>query len=72
MVINGNEIDADFGWMLTYPFNMLSTLPVLNVPSGHATNGIPMGVQIVGRPYQDFSVFQVGKALEELTGSVFQ
>lgn len=64
MKIAGCDVAADFGWMLTYPFNMLSPLPVLAVPSGVATNGIPTGIQIVGRPYDDLTTFRIGAALE--------
>jgi Asp-tRNA(Asn)/Glu-tRNA(Gln) amidotransferase A subunit family amidase len=49
---------------MTYPFNLLSRHPVLNVPSGVASNGVPTGVQIVGRPYDEGTVFQIGAAIE--------
>ncbi|MBA5687053.1 amidase [Rugamonas apoptosis] len=49
---------------MTYPFNLLSRHPVLNVPSGVASNGVPTGVQIVGRPYDETTAFRVGAALE--------
>lgn len=62
--IAGRPVAADYGWMLTYPFNMLSPLPAIAVPSGEAASGVPTGVQIVGRPYQDLSVFRAAAALE--------
>jgi aspartyl-tRNA(Asn)/glutamyl-tRNA(Gln) amidotransferase subunit A len=37
---------------------------VLSVPSGRASNGLPTGVQIVGRPYDDATVFRIGAAAE--------
>ncbi|MBA5635755.1 amidase [Duganella sp. LX20W] len=49
---------------MTYPFNLLSRHPVLNVPSGIAGNGVPTGVQIVGRPYDEPTAFRIGAALE--------
>jgi Asp-tRNA(Asn)/Glu-tRNA(Gln) amidotransferase A subunit family amidase len=52
------------GWVMTYPFNLLSTLPVLAVPSGRARTNVPTGVQLVGRPFDDASVFRAGLALE--------
>lgn len=63
--INGKPVAADFGWMLTYPFNMLSPLPVINVPSGFAGNGVPTGVQIVGKPYQESGIFEIAAAYEK-------
>ena len=50
--------------LLTIPFNICSRCPVLNVPSGFARTGVPTGIQIVGRAFDDVSVFRVGHALE--------
>jgi Asp-tRNA(Asn)/Glu-tRNA(Gln) amidotransferase A subunit family amidase len=49
---------------MTYPFNMLSQLPVMSVPSGFALTGVPTGIQIVGRSYDDLSVFRIARTLE--------
>lgn len=51
--------------LTTIPFNILSRCPVLSVPTGLASNGVPTGVQIVGRTYDDVSVFRAGVALEK-------
>ena len=51
---------------MAYPFNMLCRLPVLSIPSGIASNGVPTGVQIVGKPYEDISVFQAGFNIEKI------
>ena len=40
--------------------------PVLCVPSGQASNGVPTGLQIVGLTYDDVSVFRAASALERL------
>ena len=50
--------------MLTPVFNIMSRCPVLNVPSGFADNGVPTGLQIAGRTYDDVTAFRVGAALE--------
>ena len=42
----------------------MSRCPVLNVPSGFADNGVPTGVQIAGRTYDDVTSFRLGAALE--------
>ena len=63
--IDGTTVDADYGWCMTYPFNMLGQLPALAVPSGISTSGVPTGVQIVARPFDDASVFRVARALEQ-------
>lgn len=59
-----DDIDGVFSTMLTMPFNIVGRVPVLAVPSGLASNGVPTGVQIVGRTYADQSVFRIGAALE--------
>ena len=44
----------------------LGRLPVLSVPSGFASNGVPTGIQIVSRSYADEIVFQAGFNYEKL------
>jgi len=51
---------------MTWPFNMLSRCPVLSIPSGFADNGVPTGVQIVGRSYDDLTVLQIGANLQTI------
>ncbi|MCZ0983112.1 amidase [Streptomyces diastatochromogenes] len=64
VVVNGQEV-ADTLWCsMTNPFNINNRCPVLNVPSGTSAWGLPTGLQIVGHPYDDPTVFRVGKALE--------
>jgi Asp-tRNA(Asn)/Glu-tRNA(Gln) amidotransferase A subunit family amidase len=58
--VMANHIES----MLTPPFNVASRCPVLSVPSGVASNGVPTGVQLVGRTYDDVTVFRAGAALE--------
>ena len=61
--VGGEEITM-WEHMMTVPFNICSRLPVLAVPSGFATNGVPTGIQIVGRAYDDATVFELAYALE--------
>lgn len=64
VVVHGEEV-ADTLWSaMTTPFNINNRCPVLNVPSGMSSWGIPTGLQIVGHPYDDPAVFRVGRALE--------
>lgn len=63
--INGKPVDAYLAWALTYPFNLLSQCPVMSVPSGFSESGVPTGLQIVGRPYDDLTVFAAARAFEK-------
>lgn len=69
--IDGRQVDPILGWVLTYPFNTLNRCPVLNLPTGRAANGVPTGVQIIGHPYDDVSVFAAGAAAESAMGGPF-
>ena len=64
ITVDGAELQYYFDAFLTSVFNVLSRCPVLNVPSGFANNGVPTGVQIAGRTYDDETVFRIGSALE--------
>jgi aspartyl-tRNA(Asn)/glutamyl-tRNA(Gln) amidotransferase subunit A len=46
----------------------LAGLPGLSVPAGLDANGLPLGLQVIGRAWDEATVFQVGKALEEAAG----
>ena len=64
LMINGQVIDPLLGWVMTYPFNTLSRCPVLAVPSGIGTVGVPTGIQLVGPTYEDAVVFRAAMAYE--------
>ena len=51
----------------TGPFNLAGT-PALSVPCGFTDEGLPVGIQIVGRYRDDFGVLQLAKAFEDATG----
>jgi aspartyl-tRNA(Asn)/glutamyl-tRNA(Gln) amidotransferase subunit A len=50
----------------TLPFNVLG-LPALSMPCGYAKNGLPVGVQIVGRPFAEAQVLVFAQAYERAT-----
>jgi Asp-tRNA(Asn)/Glu-tRNA(Gln) amidotransferase A subunit family amidase len=65
-VVNGVEQPDRWIVATTVPFNMLYGCPAISVPSGCAGDGIPTGVQLVGRPYDDPSVFRAARMLERV------
>jgi aspartyl-tRNA(Asn)/glutamyl-tRNA(Gln) amidotransferase subunit A len=50
----------------TAPFN-LSGLPALSVPCGVDSAGLPIGLQIAGRPFDESMVLRIGAAYEAST-----
>jgi Asp-tRNA(Asn)/Glu-tRNA(Gln) amidotransferase A subunit family amidase len=65
--IEGQEVDylAAFSYTMTY--NVLG-LPGAVVPCGRSPEGLPIGVQIVGRPFEEETVLTVAAVLEEALG----
>lgn len=68
VTINGKEVNPSLGWVMTTPFNMMSRCPVLSVPSGFAKNGVPTGIQIIGKTYRDEDVMRAAMAYEKAVG----
>jgi len=51
----------------TMPFN-LTGLPALSVCSGYGAGGLPVSIQIVGKPFAEATVFRAGHAYETAMG----
>jgi aspartyl-tRNA(Asn)/glutamyl-tRNA(Gln) amidotransferase subunit A len=51
---------------LTIPFNV-SGYPAIAICTGFGPTGLPLSMQIVGRPFQEATVFQVADAFEKAT-----
>jgi len=50
----------------TAPFN-LSGIPALSIPCGYDESGLPVGLQIAGKPYDEQTVLRIGAAYEAST-----
>jgi aspartyl-tRNA(Asn)/glutamyl-tRNA(Gln) amidotransferase subunit A len=48
------------------PFN-LTGLPALSIPCGFTSTGLPIGLQLAGKPFDDATVLRVGHAYEQHT-----
>lgn len=65
--INGVELDNYIAWMRSAYYITVTGLPAGSVPCGFTPEGLPVGIQIVGRWHADFSVLQLAHAFEQAT-----
>jgi len=65
VAVNGRASEDWMDVLMTVPFNIASRCPVLSVPSGLSHDGVPTGLSIVGKTYDDVSVFRVAAAHEQ-------
>ena len=61
------EISQFEAMMPATPFNLLG-MPALVAPFGLDENGLPIGIQLVGRPWEEETLLEVGTRLEESRG----
>jgi amidase len=65
--IDGIKMQTYFDWMKSCYFISLVGLPAISIPCGFTSEGLPVGIQIVGRPNDDFGVLQIAHAFEQET-----
>ena len=65
--INGIELATYFDWMKTCYYITVTSHPAISVPAGFTDDGLPVGLQIVGRYRDDFGVLQLAHAFEAAT-----
>jgi len=62
--IAGRSMDTYHRWMEIVIGATLAGLPAINVPAGFNSAGLPMGLQLIGRPQADMAVLQLAHAHE--------
>ncbi|MFZ0198407.1 MAG: amidase [Candidatus Sulfotelmatobacter sp.] len=67
-LIEGRIVDYLDAWSYTEFFNLLGN-PAAVVPVSRSSQGLPIGVQIVGRPWEEEQVLTVAGALEKECGA---
>ncbi|HLN02105.1 MAG TPA: amidase [Bryobacteraceae bacterium] len=66
--IAGVKFDNYIDWLKSCWYISATGNPAVSVPAGFTPEGLPVGVQIVGRNKEDFSVLQMAHAFEQATG----
>jgi amidase len=67
--IEGVKLETYIDWMKACWYITLTAHPCISVPAGFTDDGLPVGIQIVGRHQDDFGVLQLAHAFEQATGA---
>jgi Asp-tRNA(Asn)/Glu-tRNA(Gln) amidotransferase A subunit family amidase len=62
--IGGKSVDPLIGWCMTFPINFTGH-PAISVPAGTTPEGLPVGMQIIGRRHRDESVLALASRFEQ-------
>ena len=66
--IDGRPMDTYHRWMEVVAPVTMTGCPALNVPAGFSADGLPMGLQIVGRNQAEWACLQLAFAYDQATG----
>ena len=65
--INGEKLGDYLSWMKSCYYITITGHPAISVPCGFTADGLPVGIQIVGRSFADLEVLQLAYAFEQAT-----
>ena len=66
--VAGTRMHNYLDWMKSCYYVTITGHPAISVPAGFTPEGLPVGIQIVGRYGDDFGVLQLAHAFESATG----
>ena len=67
MEIGSRSISVFRAFSYAQTFNVFG-LPSVVVPAGHSAEGLPIGVQIIGRPFEEGTVLATARVVEQALG----
>ena len=65
--INGVDLPTYIDWMTVCCAISVTGLPAISVPAGFTSTGLPVGLQIVGKPQGDLELLRIAYAFEQAT-----
>ena len=70
--INGRAMDTYHRWMECVIYATFAGLPCISLPCGFNAAGLPMGLQLIGKPQDDVGVLRLALAYETVAQDVLQ
>jgi amidase len=70
--VAGREMDTYHRWMEVVIYATFAGLPCISVPVRFGPTGLPMGMQLIGRPRGDLAVLQLARAYEQAAQDVLR
>lgn len=67
--INGTQMETYIDWMKSCYYITVTGLPAISIPCGFTPEGLPVGIQIIGKRLQDLAVLRIAYAFEQATGT---
>ena len=62
--IAGRPMDTYHRWMEVVIYATLAGLPAISIPAGFGPEGLPMGLQLIGRPQDELGLLRLARAYE--------
>jgi aspartyl-tRNA(Asn)/glutamyl-tRNA(Gln) amidotransferase subunit A len=68
---SGDPVEMYLNDIFTVTVNMAG-LPGMSVPAGLSSEGTPLGLQLIGKPFDEETLFRAGRVIEEAAGPLFK
>ena len=68
--IAGRTMDTYHRWMEVVIYATFAGLPCISVPAGFDERGLPMGLQLIGKPRGELALLRLAAAYEEAAADV--
>ena len=68
--IDGRAMDTYHRWMEVVIYATFAGLPCISIPAGFSPGGLPMGLQLIGRPQDEESLLRVAHAYEQASQDI--
>jgi amidase len=68
--INGHEMDTYHRWMEVTIYSTFAGLPCMAMPAGFSPAGLPMGLQLIGRPRDERTLLRLAHAYEKVARDI--